>query len=263
MMKKTLALALAILLLTAISAIAQTAPQPQKIKPGLTAEEQAVRDEYWNARFVEKRPLVGWISHEPDNTIVGGAGIEIAIIDEADSVQTKARKSPWLVIANQFYKRGHGPRGLELAVPNADGTPPDSNNYYSKSIKIGNIPACIEDLIKVFVYVNVTEKDFDEMLRRTQAGAIILVISNDLHGAYKLQPSKHQMATLIPKSNPLDGRKLNQNGNVIIAAMPVPKTKGEADSMKYNPMTGVRSLGRLKAPIDAIIDAINAAYKTP
>ena len=234
---------------------------PPRIKEGLTAEEQAVRDEYWNARFIEKRPLVGWISHEPDRSITLGAGMEILIIDEADAVQAKTKKAPWLVIANQFYKKAHSQFGKELALPNADGSSPDNNGNYSKSIKISNIPPSIEDLIKVFIYVNATEKDYDEMLRRAQSGATIMVVVNDRSGQFKLQPSQHPMISLIPKPAQLDSNKLNQRANVISVAMPMPRTKGEGDSMKYNPMTGVRSLGLLKVPIYAIIDAINSAYK--
>ena len=238
---------------------------PPRIKEGLTPEEQKIRDEYWNARFVEKRPLVGWIDHQKTKQYTDRALIRTIIIDEAQRDSIKNKKSPWIVIANQFFTRELTTNdGVPLITPNSDGTVPANYNC-PKSVQIKEIPLYIEDLIKVYIYTNIeqsktTSEDADAIFRRTQLGAIIITTDTEVE-----LPKEHPASVLFPLSPTRSGSTTSKKGNVIMFTFPTPKTPTQSSAVKeaINNKPLAAKAGPVKTQIQAIIDTVNAVYKTP
>ena len=255
-LKRRLIAIIAILASISLALAQQSAPTvqtPPRFKEGLTPDEQKIRDEYWNARFVEHRPLVGWINRAENGDIGSSPKIENIIIDEADRAASKNKKSNWLVVANQFFNREQTPgNGHELKTPeNPVGT-------FSKSINISRIPSFCEDLVKVYIYMKVSQQpklsdtDADDIVRQLNCGATVIIC--DYHNRVNIKcPKEHPLSAMI------SGPKLK---HLVILTYPEPfqNTKPVcAAAIENKPLT----VYALNQQITAFVKLVNDTYKTP
>ena len=108
---------------------------------------------------------------------------------------------------------------------------------------------------------NKWEHDGDDILRRMQLGATVITTDTEIHEA---KPD-HPAIALLPVSPKRGGSTTSKKGNIIMFTFPTPMNPTQSRAIEEananKPLAA--KAGPVKTQIHAIIDAVNAVYKTP